>query len=579
MSPPSLLSSQIAYKANGTAELSLTLGWDWTLRRPYEIRVGLCIGDGCSAALPSDGLHMPEGNNAPLLVRFDSSGKPMLHPVGATHSGFSVEEFPLHDLTPGEPPSASNDLRSYLLTGPLGHFETLFDAADTTELFITADALEQVSGHTKDRRSSPPKWRSEVLSDPRPPAIVEDTWRLIWSARPNGAGVAIARIPRPQISAEGGRADGFNLWRAGETAVLDLAIAARFGGAPQGEALMAAIRAERNRPLRLKMIRGLVGNLLTDAGFRRDFVNLFAAADARTHKSDVELDLPGTLKGFEFAMYSALSPTGIPSDKTEMKHLVAIAVPQPRVPARPHLRLITDDPGGLLALGGHWLALVGTGCDVGSDDIRFFWDDNSLAGGPNDLLHPLTGITVLSVIEAAHYVPDVEKVAARLGRGLVVHYLLLAPPQGWTRLGIAAEIVSKPSGLPEERAVSPRSVLATGHLPPVIGPRLVLRLGQPGDTRRVVGQSGLFPGPVPGFAECETYFEIAPLKPGQPLRFGPAPLASYAVAAGLSIGNGMTARYDTAEEVFHLTYSGSGPAPAVTVICTDPVGRAARITV
>ena len=139
--------------------------------------------------------------------------------------------------------------------------------------------------------------------------------------------------------------------------------------------------------------------------------------------------------------------------------------------------------------------------------------------------------------------------------------------------------MSKPSGLPEERAVSPRSVLATGHLPPVIGPRLVLRLGQPGDTRRVVGQSGLFPGPVPGFAECETYFEIAPLKPGQPLRFGPAPLASYAVAAGLSIGNGMTARYDTAEEVFHLTYSGSGPAPAVTVICTDPVGRAARITV
>lgn len=575
VSPPALLSSRIGYRADGIAELSLTLGWDWTLRRPYEIRIGLSIGDGGSAALPSDGLLLPEGNAPPLLIRFDTAGRPSLHPDGA-HKGFSIGAIPLHD-SPGEPAPESNDLRSYLLIGPLGRFESLFSTADNAALFIVADALEKVSGQTEDRRS-PLKRRNESLSDPRPPAIVEDTWRLIWTARPNGAGVAVARIPRPQISANGGKAEGFNLWRAGETAVLDLAIAARFGGAPQGEALMAAIRAERNRPLRLRMIRGLVGNLLPDAGFRRDFVNLFAAADARTHQGDVELDLPGTLDGFEFGMYSALSPSGIPSDKTEMKHLVAIAVPRPRPPARPDLRLITDDPGGLLSLGGHWLALVATDRDVGAGDIRIFWDDNMLEAEPDQLLHPLTRITPLSVAEAERYLPGVEAIARRMGRD-AEHFLLLAPPQGWSRLAIAAEIVAEPPGVPEERAVSPRSALATGYLPPLIGPQLVLRSGKPGDQRRVVWQSGLFAGPVPGFVECEAYFEIATTTPDRPLRVGPTPLASYAVAVGVSVGNDMTARYDAAEEVFHLTYSGAGPAPAVTMICTDPAGRAARITV
>ena len=579
VSPPSLLSVRIDYRGDGIAELGLTLCWDWTLRRPSEIRVGLRIGGAGSDVLPEDGLQLPEGTAAPLLIRFDATGQPALAPGSAP--GFSVRAIAPPDLDPetdpATPPPATNDLRSYLLAGPLGRFESLFYKSDTTRLVIAADALEAVSGQTEDRRSRPVR-RGETLSDPRPPMLIEDSWRLIWTARPNGAGRAFARISRPQIAASGGRAEGFNLWRAGETAVLDLAIAACFADAAQGEALMAAIRAERNKPLRLQMIHGLVGNLLLDPAFRRDFVNLFASADARTHAEDVELDLPGTLDGFEFAMYSVLSTTGMASDKTEMGHLVAIAVPQPRPPARPDLRLITDDPGGLLALGGHWLALVGSDAGVCPGDIRIFWDDSPLVAEPDDLLHPLTGITALSAAEAARYLPGVEAVAKRLGRD-AVHYLLLAPPQGWLRLAIAAEIVADPSGVPEERAVSQRSALVTGYLPPVIGPRLVLRLGQPGGTLRVVGQSGLFVGPVPGFAECEIYFEIATHTPGRPLHIGPAPMVGYAVATGVPVGNGMTARYDTAEEVFHLTYSGAGPAPAVTMICTDPAGRAARITV
>lgn len=575
VSPPALLSSRVSYRPDGIAELSLTLGWDWTLRRPYELRIGLCIGDGGSTALPSDGLLLPDGNAPPLLIRFDAADRPSLHPDGM-HNEFSVETIPLHDLAPGVPP-VSNDLRSYLLTGPLGQFDGIFDTDDTVALFIVADALEQVSGQTEDRRSRRQQ-RSESLSDPRPPMIVEDTWRLIWTARPNGAGVAVARIPRPQISAGGGKAQGFNLWRAGETAVLDLAIAARFGGAPQGETLMAAIRAERNRPLRLRMIRGLVGNLLPDAEFRRDFVNLFAAADSRTHQSDVELDLPGNLDGFEFGMYSAMSSSGIPSDKTEMKHLVAIAVPRPRPPARPNLRLITDDPRGLLPLGGHWLALVGTDGHIDPKEIRFFWDVYVSEVNPDQLLYPLTQITTLSIAEAEQYLPEVGEISSRMGRD-AVHFLMLAPPQGWSPLAVTAEIVAEPPGVPEERAVSPRSAIATGFMPPLIGPRLVLRSISPDKKTRVVSQSGLFTEPFPGFTECEVFFEIATLTPDRPLRVEPTPLASYTVDAGVFVGNDMTARYDTTEEVFYLTYSGAGPAPAVTMICTDPAGRAARIKV
>ena len=355
---------------------------------------------------------------------------------------------------------------------------------------LCADAWEKVSGFTDQRRSRVVSLIRQV-HDPRPPVIIGTPWELIWASRRNGAGLVSARLLSPRL--DSGDVAGFILWRANEAAVLDLAITEEFGSATNGADVLATILNERDMKVRLSQIQGLVERHLWKPRFLRAFVNLFEAADTKLQAGDCYLSISGAQTSLEFAMISAISRSGVVSDKLLLQTLSAIAIPQPRLSEHPVLHVVTRDLTGMFAISGLCVAIVGVPEGYSADDVRIFWSARDDIDDSSQLMTRLTPIKILRRSEALKYVPEIDDLCDRLAMANAYIYLM-RPPQTWSRQSWSADLLKANAKVPAEQVAGPRSSLLRCSIVPSRGPELRIEERQPstGGTKWIVSFLGLF---------------------------------------------------------------------------------------
>lgn len=572
---PSLISADVSYDVDGSASLKVTFSWDWTIRSPYEIRFGLLIAASGDAALqslqPGDGLNRPGLAQLPLWVRFGADDAPLLQSNGPVPGDIKIEAIPAPQ---GAGP---NDVRSYLLILPLGNVSTVFVNGGDHSLALCADAWEAVSGHTEQRRSKVVALFRD-LKDPRPPILNGDRWKLLWTSRINGAGLARVRIPRPQVVS--GDVGGFNVWRANEASVLDLAISEEYGSDAAGEDVLSAIREERDMSVRLVEIQSLVERHLWKPAFLRSFVNLFEAADAKLQVEDYDLVLPGAQAGLEFVMFSAMSRANVASDKTPLSNLAAIAVPVERPPERPALRVISSDVAGTFAMSGVCIALVGTVEGYATEDVRIFWSARTDVEDPSQLLQRLEPIANLTRQAARKYVPEVDELCDRMAMP-VVHIFLMKPPQTWRRQSWAAELLKANGAIPAQQMASPRTPLLRLLIPPFHGPELRVEQRRPvaGGQTWVTMASGIFEVSPAPFAPCEIFLDLLDssqnaIGVGLSKRFGEFVQTGLETTVG---GTKLAARYDKMADRIVVSLTGDGSITRGRIVVSDPAGRIVKL--
>jgi hypothetical protein len=102
---------------DGKAELTTKLAWNWAIRTPFDIRLGMAIGATAPQTLkdhkPSNGITLKSIGPAALAlsIRFKSDESPYLYSAGPIPAGFSVEPLPA-------PSSDPTDGNAHLPTNP-----------------------------------------------------------------------------------------------------------------------------------------------------------------------------------------------------------------------------------------------------------------------------------------------------------------------------------------------------------------------------------------------------------------------------------------------------------------------------
>lgn len=501
---------QVDYLADGTLELRADLDWDWSKRRPYEIRVGLKILTNMDAGQvphPGDGVRLPSSAPVPLAITFDGD-RPVL-PVNIP-AGWSVSTLPGYvsdDVPKGaSTPPAASDFRRYRLRISLGQAEALFGQEAARIVAVVADAWEVVSGRTQDRRSKEVA-ASHVLHDPRPPTLGGSRWRLEWASRVDGANRAHAFVD-PTTMADR-RVAGFYLWRAHESAICDLGITETFEDVADAEAYLAELLAERDMALRLAMIQGLIEPHLHKREFLRAFIDLFEVDSTIMREGPTEIVIPGTQSGLEFVMVTAVSKANVPSDKIELPDLRAVAVPAERARKRPHLRVLRPNTGSAFAKAGLVVVAVGAQEPFSSDDVRVYWDSDPDSQTADEILHPIMPVSELSLRQVVNYVAGADLVLNRLP---VAHwrYFALKPQPSWSVHNFTADLRPAGSTLPAGEIASPRADLQKIDLVPSGGPMLrLIEDGNAGGRRNLtVELTNIFERIVPGLAECMVQLEV-----------------------------------------------------------------------
>lgn len=582
---PTLTHSRIDYTPSGRTLLVSTIGWDWALRTPKDLRLGVALvkqKEHLQEPLPKDGLLL-HGEKRDLSIIFDGGGKPRWSaPVS---SDFSLLEIapPAPDPT-DDTPSRGNpgdpDPRQYRLTIPLGLTSAIFDEVSSSYAVLTSDAWEAVSGSTEDRRSAEKARSINRLDDPRPPSFDGSLWKLHWASRANGGNVARAYLKAPEITGAT-KAATFNVWRANESSLLDFAVADV--DPDDAASMLAAIRRETNMRVRLSMVQGLVMGRLSDTASFERFTGLFRAAETAAAEGGFEIDLPGTQAGLEFAMFTATSKAGVSSAKFDQKglsNLYAVAIPVAAPPQQPSLQIITRDPREpleLLARSGLCVAIVGFEQRGSQRRVRFFWDDGPDVVDANQLLHEIEPIAELSVSEAKRYVEDVEASLQRITFGEKRIYML-RPPQSWLAHCFCVDTVATlPIGSddPSNEIASRRSQLVRATLLPTSLPALVAD-PFPENGSRGVRPQGIFRETVPGYMPCEIMISLNDSDGTELERSGPITYRAFE-AAGLKLASGVVAHYDEQDAKIQVHFGTKQSGRIVRVIATDPARRAVQV--
>jgi hypothetical protein len=580
---PALLSAVVRYREDGIAELTTKLGWDWTLRSPSEIRLGLALGPVGGGATenvkPSDKVNLP-GRSMDLKVQFKADGGPFLvsSPLPVP-PGFTVAlaALPPPDSNDGplHLPDGSRDVRMYELRIPIGTFDQVFAAADIWGIGIAVDALEKVS---PSRRSDFRRLSSEA-ADPRPPVLKSQGIRLCWTSRPDGANRARIRLSAPSsdLGKPGGRIGGYRAWRADESCVLDLLVAAHFTETKKGEAAFAGIRDQRDMTVRLLQIQGLLNPHLADPAFQRAFVNLFEVVDTAVVGGDFELSLKASNTGFVFVMFSAISTTGIESDKLNLSNLCAVAVPHTSKLNPPTLRILRNDVTNTLEPAGLCLAIAGVDANIASDDVRIFWDARALVTDPNELMHRLLPFSTLTQSEAADYVPEIGAVCDRMQRARTYIYLL-KPQEKWDPHFFTADTLKTKSSVPGDQIASPRSNLVSIRLPPTASPSFSLddRSESMGEVRLTVSLKNLPVQTVPGYPPGAIQMEILKKDGYAVPPFEPVSFEVFAQKGFKSNNPKMTATLNNGKIV--IDYAG-GVDGFLRLTASDPAGRGCKLDI
>lgn len=442
---PGLLSLVFDYSSEVlSARVSFT--WDRTLRRQADIRFGLRLlevslpdqADRLKTPLaPDDGVTCPAfGDKAELIVQFDADGNPSLS-VANPPVGLSVRL----EKTIEEPsPTGAGTIQAsqqYEIVVPLGTAQELFaGVSDGSRLFVqvVADASEKVSGI---RRTQPPlAMISQVVEDPRAPVILSEPWAIQWTSMPNGVtGEAKAVLTLPKF-APGPRPAGFYVWRAQETAILSYLLEWYFRDDEDNKSdiYLQTIRRERNMPARLALFQPLLESCLAELEFRNGFIKLFPTdnvVQVPTIAERTEIILPARQSGFEFVMFTAISNSGIETEKDPVSLLRILAVPDRPQAQRPLLKIIPSDDTGIFESSGLCLAIVSHDVPFEADSVRFFWDVGGEKLDPDELLFKLMPIAEMSKAEALRYISTIDEVLKNIPFPNT-RFFLLRPNQNQT---------------------------------------------------------------------------------------------------------------------------------------------------
>lgn len=460
---PTLYPPEIEYREHDKLSLKFRLSWNWLLRTPFDLRIAVATGAPGDID-PASGVHLPGfAAAAPLSIRFDGD-EPRLEgnqlPVGTEVAAIS--------LTLTAPAGAAlPDQRDYVVRIPMGSARDHFGADAFQLASLAVDAWEQIGGHTPERRSAAQHQQIRI-SDPRAPTLNGGNWTLIWASRPDGGNVARAFFDLQPLSVR--PVAGYHAWRTHESAILDLAVAVMPGDAFSRAAFIAGVLGTRDRQLRLAMIRGAVAPHLHKPAFRKSFVELFEVDRTALSSGEIELAVPGSQPGLEFVMFSAVSKTGVASNRLELSNLYAVAVPARDMLVPPVLRLLIPDGASPLATAGCILAVASAPAPFAPSQLRFFWDDGE-AVTSDELLHCLDPLSCIDAIEADRLVPGAGEV---LGGDPHAHrhFLVLQAPPRWGVQHFACSLSRSTSGSAPGGLVSSRSNLVSVYLVPAMGPKL-----------------------------------------------------------------------------------------------------------
>lgn len=472
---PRVLSGAIVPGPGGALLLEVAFALDWSVRTQRQVRFGVRIGDrddeaGLVHLEPEHNVRTPAygSDDRALLLRFQggADGDVAVVSDGAGPSAPSAWRDDQED---------GSALRSYRVRLHLGAPDVVFADGPTRVVAIVADAASVVGGDSWSPKS--PVLFVTAL-DPRPPVLEASPWTLVWTALPSGDGVARVALPAPAPSAVTGSLEGFIAWRAHEASIIDLVLELQ----PSAEAMARTLLGERDLGVRFRMLENLVR--LADATaseFRSKFIEAFEAASTTLFApgSSIELGLPERQSGLELVMLSAVSRTGVPSDKRDLAYVRGVAVPRARPMARPWLRVYPPRDQGTI---GPCLFVVGSTERFDANDVRLFWDDADWITDGDQVLYPLTDVTHVSFEQAERHHPDI---GATIDADTIGYdqCFLASPPRRWWAVACAVELrVAGRQGAVASES-SPRSAIAQYRLPPLTRPELEVASRHEGDAR------------------------------------------------------------------------------------------------
>jgi hypothetical protein len=468
---PGLYPPEVGHHDHDELGLRFGVSWDWSTRTPFDIRLAIATSVQGDPIEPPSAVDLPGfPASSRLSIRFVADAP---HLVGDhVPAGASVAVVP-NVLADGEMPSP--DQRSYIVSIPAGPASQHFRHEDRRWVVIAADAWETVSGQTDDRRSRASHERAEYL-DPRAPILHGPMWALVWTSRPDGANRARAHFDLTTLADR--PVSGFHAWRAHDNALLDLAATEIFSDSDARNGFISAVLGTRDKSVRLAMIQNAVFPHLRKAAFRKAFVELFEVDRTTLAPHEIELAFPGAQAGLEFVTFSAVSTTGVTSDRLELSNLFAVAVPPRPVSERPDLRVFTPDAGSPLAIANTLVAVVTATNTFEENQVRFFWDDADVLSS-DELLHEIPPLSRIDVSEADRLVPGlIDALAGELHVNRM--FFLLRTPMRWGHQSLACALARR-SGSGALEDLSARSTLVSARLTPPLGPELELT------DRRVIG--------------------------------------------------------------------------------------------
>jgi hypothetical protein len=471
VSPPTLLSAEIEYTQSGDVTLTVLASWNWTFRTPSRIRIGLALGKGeadpaLDSLVPSNGVTAPLlGTSNPCSLIFAADGTPSISFNGPSPTSPSPTVDPYESVGSGKSGS-SIDERTYRLRFPLGGAATIFATVSRVAVAIIADAQEVVSGT---RWSLPSGSLRKSILDPRPPSIPVLPWELRWASRSNPAKRSHITLPLPPAT---GSLKGFMVWRAHESSLFDVLLPVIN---PQSQSLLYAIQHEIDMGIRLSTIKGLFENLdASTPGFRTRFISLFEAASTEIYSSHYpEFDISSRQTGLEFFLLTAISGTNVPSDKTDLACIYAVATPQAKSRSRPFVQVITASDTDLFELGSLALLIVSSQDEFEPEEVRVFWGEGHVPSSEEELFLPLKSFPT-SLTDAARYISDLKSIIERRPKrnfGLFMCTL----PRLWSRQYLTVDICSAARVKPTDDIPSPRAPLVSCFSLPNTRPSLILR--------------------------------------------------------------------------------------------------------
>jgi hypothetical protein len=346
---PGLISVRLTHQdglPNGTSanvlcDLEVTFSWDWAERTPGIIQLGGGYFPADLAGTPpriTDRFSVQSGNpTLPLIdVTFSPTGVPQVSGAGRT----------VVEVTPQA--GADPDLRRYLLT--VTSLVSVFPGLVTRPVAppardpsrvgfaVTIRALEQIR-----MAVTPVVWcewsnpRTDRLDDPRPPAKLNLSADINWTALPDATRTARGKLSWPAVD----RAVGYVIWEANETALRET-----LGLPPRpDDSLEPAADAAPTDPLPNSLVARAteLATYLNDPANDRRSLRAFVRLNRDPLRAtSTEVALPGAAEVLYVYRVSAMTVANVESERS---NVVFFAVPKQQIPGPPRLKLNVHQNG------------------------------------------------------------------------------------------------------------------------------------------------------------------------------------------------------------------------------------------